>query len=120
MNIGIKIKKIRTENGITQTELAKVLGVGKTTISNYETGYSTPDASILKRLSDYFNVSTDFFLDRINQSDNSPKKLQEYNDFIENVKIQFMDASEKDRDAIYRKISELYWDAKEKQNQSDK
>ena len=39
---------------------------------------------------------------------------------MENVKIQFMDASEKDRDAIYRKISELYWDAKEKYDNQNK
>lgn len=116
MSIGTQIRKIRIKNEMTQTQLANVLGVGKTTISNYETGYSTPDASILKTLADYFNVSTDFFLDRINQTEGSSKKQQEYDEFMENVRIQFMDASEKDRDAIYKKISELYWDAKEREN----
>lgn len=62
MNIGIKIKELRKQKGITQTELSKVLGVGKTTISNYETGYSTPDSLIIQRLSEFFNVSTDFLI----------------------------------------------------------
>ncbi len=62
MSIGSKLVQLRTEKQITQTELGKILGVGKTTISNYETGYSTPDAEMLKKIATYFNVSTDYIL----------------------------------------------------------
>ena len=62
MSIGSKLVQLRTEKQITQTELGKILGVGKTTISNYETGYSTPDAEMLKKIATSFNVSTDYIL----------------------------------------------------------
>jgi transcriptional regulator with XRE-family HTH domain len=49
---------------MTQLELASTLGVGKTTISNYETEYSTPDIETLNKLAQHFNVSIDYLLGR--------------------------------------------------------
>lgn len=62
MNIGNQIKKLRTNAGIKQAEMAKALETGYTTISNYETGYSTPDIETLSRIADYFDVSLDFLI----------------------------------------------------------
>ncbi len=53
------LKSIRKRNGMTQTELAKMLGKKKSTISNYETNYSTPSYETLQKLSEIFNVSID-------------------------------------------------------------
>nr|DAM67748.1 MAG TPA: Repressor protein CI [Caudoviricetes sp.] len=53
------IRKFRIENNWTQKELANKLHVGKTTISNYETGYSEPDIENQLLLADLFNVSLD-------------------------------------------------------------
>ncbi len=47
-----QIKKIREKFGLTQTELAKVLGVsGKVPISHYETGFRSPSSLTLAFLS---------------------------------------------------------------------
>ena len=61
---------------MTQTDLANLLGVGKTTISNYENGNSYPDNEILLKLSSLFKVSTDFILGstiKRNHTNLSPK-----------------------------------------------
>ena len=42
-----RLKELRKSYNLTQAELGKILGVGKTTISMYETGNSTP-SEILK------------------------------------------------------------------------
>ena len=38
-----RIKQLRTEKGMRQTELAKILKIGQATMSNWETGRSEPD-----------------------------------------------------------------------------
>ncbi|MCM1179238.1 MAG: helix-turn-helix domain-containing protein [Clostridium sp.] len=62
MNIGDIIQNLREESGMLQSELAKQLGLGRTTISNYENNYSYPDLDTLISLSKLFNVSTDYLL----------------------------------------------------------
>ncbi len=57
--LGLKLKKLRKAKGLNQDELAQILGVGKTTVSNYETGYTTPPSAMLLQLSVFFNVSLD-------------------------------------------------------------
>jgi len=62
--IGSMVKSLRTQQKISQTELGKKIGVGKTTISNWETGYSSPDPDSLIKLSNIFNCSVDYLMGR--------------------------------------------------------
>ena len=62
MNIGKLIKELRIEMKITQTELAKKLNTTQDTISLWELGKSYPDIFSLIKLSQIFNVSTDYLL----------------------------------------------------------
>lgn len=55
------IRTIRAEHSLSQQQLAEILGVGKTTICNYESCYSTPNMSIYKKLCAYFNKPMTFF-----------------------------------------------------------
>lgn len=50
MSIGSRIKERREELGITQTELAKRLGVSKGAIGNYETDANSPRASTMYKI----------------------------------------------------------------------
>ena len=62
VNFGERLKKLRKENKLTQSELAKKLHVSKSIISYYELGDRTPPADILVKLAYVFNVSTDYLL----------------------------------------------------------
>ncbi|SHO50895.1 helix-turn-helix domain-containing protein [Anaerocolumna xylanovorans] len=62
MDIGKKIKNLRLGKLLTQRELAKMLGVSKSTMSNYERNITTPSPDIFISLASYFDVSVDYFL----------------------------------------------------------
>ena len=57
--IAENIKFYRKELGLTQEKLANMLSGKKSLVSNYETGYSTPDIYTLCRLAEIFQVSLD-------------------------------------------------------------
>jgi len=54
--IAAKIKSVREDHGLTQKEMAKAIGVADSTISNYETGYRSPDIQTLEKISEQFSV----------------------------------------------------------------
>jgi len=70
MNIGEKIKFLRSDNNLTQKELANKLHVSSQAISNWELNKGFPDISNLIRISDMFNIS----LDEIIKEDNDLKE----------------------------------------------
>lgn len=72
--IGDKIKEERLKKGLNQPDLAKIMCVSKQTVSNWESNKRTPDIDTLKKLSEFFNVSTDYLLGK-NTHENSPESL---------------------------------------------
>ena len=62
VDFGEKLRTLRTEAGMTQTELAKRLRITKSVVSYYELQERTPSPDVLVRLADIFHVSTDFLL----------------------------------------------------------
>ena len=58
------IKALRKERGLTQTELAEVVGFTHVAVVKWENGQREPDFSTLIKLADYFGVSTDYLLGR--------------------------------------------------------
>lgn len=62
MDIGLRIKKYREQQHMSQEELALKIFVSRQTISNWETNKSCPDIKSLIALSNIFNVSIDDFL----------------------------------------------------------
>ena len=57
-----KIKQIRLDNKMTQTELAKKLIVTRSSVNAWEMGTSVPSTQTLVQLSELFNVSVDYLL----------------------------------------------------------
>lgn len=58
------IKSLRKAFNLSQVELAKKLSVTKQTISNWENDNIQPSIDMLVKLSDCFNVTTDYLLGR--------------------------------------------------------
>ena len=56
------LKSLRIEQGISQRELGKRLGVCNQTISFWESGQREPDLDSLVKIAQYFEVSTDYLL----------------------------------------------------------
>lgn len=60
----IDLKKLRTERGLTQEQLANESGVQRTTITMIELGENKPSIELAKKLGEIFNIPWyDFFED---------------------------------------------------------
>ena len=62
MDFSNRLKLLRQKYKLTQGELAAVIGLKSTAISNYESKRNEPSFEKLISLSDYFNVSCDYML----------------------------------------------------------
>lgn len=60
--IGKRIKELREQNGLTQTFLAKKLGLSRSAINAWEMGVSVPSTQYLMELARLFKVSADYLL----------------------------------------------------------
>ena len=82
--IGKRLKELRTSEGLTQQELAKILNVSSMSISFYENEQRKPDIDFIISVSKYFGVSTDYLLGLINAKDKENidiSKVTGLNDF---------------------------------------
>ena len=64
LEFGEILKELREEKGLSQVELAKCIGVGKSIISYWELGQSYPTLPNLIALSDFFGVTLDYLAGR--------------------------------------------------------
>ena len=69
---------LRKERNLTQEELANKIGVTPQSVSKWETGQSMPDINLLTPLADFFEVSIDYLLGRIDNQDINSKKPSIY------------------------------------------
>lgn len=75
-----KLKSLREENGLNQSQLADELGVSRGSISFYENGDRIPDIDFLAKTAEYFNVSADWLLGRSTERtfDSDIQKVHQY------------------------------------------
>lgn len=71
--LGLRIKELRKEKGLRQSELATTLHVSQQAVGSWETGRTVPGADTLNVLADYFNVTTDYLLGRPEKKDDDTK-----------------------------------------------
>ena len=60
--LGSRITETLQRCGMTQKELAEILGVSENSISLYERNINTPDDAMKLQIAQYFNVSLDYLL----------------------------------------------------------
>ncbi len=59
---GLRLKELRIEKGISQRKFGELIGVCNQTVSFWESGSREPDMDTLVKISDFFDVSTDYLL----------------------------------------------------------
>jgi transcriptional regulator with XRE-family HTH domain len=65
--LGERLRKLRTNRSMDQVDVAILLGIGRYSISKYETGETSPTLENLSKLADIFGVTTDYLLGRENE-----------------------------------------------------
>lgn len=59
-----RIRDLREDKDLTQTQVAKMLSMSQTGYSKYETGENDVPTSILIKLADFYGTSVDYLLGR--------------------------------------------------------
>lgn len=57
-----RISNLRKQANLSQNDLGKIIGVAQNTLSQWENGLREPDFDSVIKISEYFNVSTDYLL----------------------------------------------------------
>lgn len=57
-----RIKQLREQKGMTQAELARQLGITRSSVNAWEMGISVPSTQYVVELAELFSVSTDYLL----------------------------------------------------------
>lgn len=77
IKIGMFIKELRKERGLTQEQFAEEFGVSRRTVSRWETGSNMPDIDILLEISDLCDVELREIFDGERKCDAMNKELEE-------------------------------------------
>jgi len=74
-NFQQRVKELRKEKKLTQEQFADVFFLNKSSISRYEKGTQMPEADMLTRMAEYFDVSLDYLLGRSEHRKDSEIKI---------------------------------------------
>jgi len=97
MDISERIKNLRVNLKMTQTQLAKNAGLTSAAISQFEAGTRKPSFDALSKLANAFNVSTDFLLGKKEEEQNEIQIADEYIEMIRNI----MNFSEENKQLMF-------------------
>lgn len=74
MHMYPRIRDMREDHDLTQTQLAKLLDMSQTGYSKYETGENDIPVDILSKLADLYHTSMDYLAGRTDQMKTYPRK----------------------------------------------
>lgn len=115
--IAKNIRRRRLQAGMSQDELAKRLGVSKTTVSNYERGVTNPSPEIMEKLADVFDVTISYFFMRSPDMEDIPAEFiiggldfvtDAYTDDAGNINLNILRQGES-ISLLYSEYSSMYF-----------
>lgn len=62
----MRLRDLREDNDITQSQIASILNIRQNTYSQYENGKRQMPIELLCKLADYYNTSIDYLVGRTN------------------------------------------------------
>ena len=101
--IGLFLKMLRNEKGLTQEQLAEKLNVSNRSVSRWETGSTLPDISLIIELADYYEVDIKELVEGERKSEIMNKELTETFDKIAEYSIE-RKKSQLQKDGIFTEI----------------
>ncbi|QKS71942.1 helix-turn-helix transcriptional regulator [Paenalkalicoccus suaedae] len=71
--LGQRLQYLRSNRKKTQEDIAKIIGITRPAYTAYEKGKRKPDYDTLTKIAEFYDVSTDYLLGRVN--DPEPQKI---------------------------------------------
>lgn len=97
-----KFKSLRNAKGLTQDQLSEKLDISRATIANYETGRRIPQMKELKKMSEFFGVTLDYW--NIASSDDVSDILARARNIFESKEV-----SDDEKEKLFIELSRLYF-----------
>lgn len=94
MDFGNRLRVLLSDRNISQKNFAAEIGIAASTAGNYVNGVREPDYETLKRIAQYFQVSTDYLLGRkydMATDDEQNELLLIFNSLTHNQRQLFME-----------------------------
>jgi HTH-type transcriptional regulator, competence development regulator len=118
-----KLIELRKEKKLRQEDIAKILGIARTTYAMYEQGNREPDFDTLNKMADYFEVSVDYLLGREQKNKTKEDTLEEVNKLVKEYGIEqfgffdidkWKDLSQEDIEEIKKHFEYVVFQAKQR------
>lgn len=102
---GNRLRELRKKTSfkLTMEEVGKAIGVAKNTYANYENGKRKPDLKMIKKLSDYYEVSLDYLIKGTEVKDSLDITIS----FLEKVSKEELISNQKLRKAILKATKKM-------------
>ena len=94
LNIADRIKYLRDKHGMTQTDLARKLGISRSAVNLWEMSLSSPSLSNIIEMKDIFQVSIEYLLDL---SDTITVDITELSNEEREIVIRMVDCLKKNK-----------------------
>ena len=112
----IRLKQLREDSGDSQYTFADKFGVSQSTIGNWEAGKREPNFETLRKLADYFNVSTDYLLGKdsnvptisIPQKE-APLPVPMLGKDAQRLLDMYVELDKENKDQVMRYVTSLYY-----------
>jgi HTH-type transcriptional regulator, competence development regulator len=118
-----KLIELRKAKKLRQEDIAKILGIARTTYAMYEQGNREPDFDTLNKIADYFEVTIDHLLGREEKVKSKEDSLEEVNKLVKEYGIEqfgffdiekWKDLSQEDIEEIKKHFEYVVFQAKQR------
>jgi HTH-type transcriptional regulator, competence development regulator len=118
-----KLIELRKAKKLRQEDIAKILGIARTTYAMYEQGNREPDFDTLNKIADYFEVTIDHLLGREEKVKSKEDSLEEVNKLVKEYGIEqfgffdiekWKDLSKEDIEEIKKHFEYVVFQAKQR------
>ena len=99
--LGERIRNLRKKSSISQKDLAIKINVSNVVLSRYEADERHPDYETLLKIANFFNVSTDYLLGRVDTSFRLEHQRQKLSSDPK-LNIFYKELQESNEQAVYR------------------
>lgn len=106
MKLKAKIRKEREKLGLSQQELAELIGVHQYNISDFETGRIEPNVKTLIKLADAFHITIDDLLSHKKETKKKDIDKRSSNR-LNQIEVDISSLSNDDKDAVLKDIENL-------------